>query len=401
MNRCIRAVLAGTTAVLLAGCAAGSGPVAPSEPTWAQGSTGVAALDLLAGTPSPFAIGADRWELWVCDIPLDTTSGLFADDRWRLDTNPDVLATIVDDGVASWWSQRSHGLYRPVVTPGGTVTVDAAGDDQSCAQAAIAEAAPDTDGVVVVATAAHRSDVAGGWGRPGTCPTPCVRTPVTTSGRAVYVGAADFHPSWGDRPALDLLQHEWGHALDLPHSATLDDGDAVRYLSALDVMSDSAGPRAVDSGRRDAADTLGANRVALGWLPLDDVVVVTPPRSEAGEQQLILAPSTGSATGPRLAVVPLDDRQLLTVELRTPSGPDSHLGAPGISVHLVDQSPRPDDTGCTATGCTGQHRTQTPLGGSPPHLDLLTTGEEIEVEGWRIRVVDVSATTSRVALAPL
>jgi hypothetical protein len=36
-----------------------------------------------------------------------------------------------------------------------------------------------------------------------------------------------------------------------------------------------------------------------------------------------------------------------------------------------------------------------------PYLDLLTTGDEIEVEGWRIRVVEVSATTSRVALTPL
>jgi hypothetical protein len=44
---------------------------------------------------------------------------------------------------------------------------------------------------------------------------------------------------------------------------------------------------------------------------------------------------------------------------------------------------------------------QRPLVGESPFLDLLTTGEQVEVEGWRIRVVEVSSTTSRVALTPL
>jgi hypothetical protein len=358
------------------------------------------ALGLLAGSPSPFATGADIWEVWVCAIPADTTSPLFADDPWRLDTTPEQLASVVDDGVAQWWASRSHGVYRPVVTAGARVTVGVDDGDQACVDAAVQRASRESHGVFVVATAAHRPDVAGGWGRPGSCPSPCVRTPVTTSGRAVYVGAGDFHPSWGDRPPLDLLQHEMGHALDLPHSATTGVGDTIRYESALDVMSDSAAPRAARPDRRDAADTLGANRVALGWLPLDDVVVVRP-RTDAGEQQVILAPSTAPDAGPRLAVVPLDARRLLTVELRTPIGPDSHLGAPGVSVHLVDQTPRPADTGCSAAACTGQHRVQRPLVGASPFLDLLTTGDEVEVEGWRIRVVEVSSTTSRVALTPL
>lgn len=358
------------------------------------------ALDLLAGSPSPFAVGVDRWEVWVCRIPADTTAALFADDPWRLEASPEQLAAVVDEGVAQWWSQRSHGLYRPTVVAGGTVTVTAEEDDQACVAAAVARSSSAVDGVVVVATAAHRDDAPGGWGRPGTCATPCVRTPVTTSGRAVYVGATDFHPSWGDRPPLDLLQHEMGHALDLPHSATASDPGSVVYESGIDVMSDSAAPRALDPDRRDGADTLAANRIALGWLPLDDVVVVDQ-RDDATQQQVILSPSTAPDPGPRSAVIPLDTTRLLTVELRVPAGPDAHLGEPGISVHLVDQSPRPDDTECSATACTGQHRVQRPLVGAPPYLDLLTTGEEIEVEGWRIRVVEVSSTTSRVALTPV
>jgi hypothetical protein len=366
-----------------------------TEPTTRQ-----SALDLLAGSPSPFATGTDRWELWVCRVPTDTTVALFAGDPWRLDASPDRLATVVDDGVAQWWSQRSHGLYRPVVVAGGSVTVSAEGDDQACVAAAIENSSSDVDGVFVVATAAHRPDVPGGWGRPGTCTSPCVRTPVTQSGRAVYVGATDFHPSWGDRPPLDLLQHEMGHALDLPHSATTSRTGRVVYESAIDVMSDSAAPRTLDPDRRDGGDTLGANRIALGWLPLDDVVVV-PRRDDGTQQQVILSPSTAPDPGPRLAVIPLDPTRLLTVELRVPAGADAHLDEPGISVHLVDQSARPDDTGCSATACTGQHRVQRPLVGAPPYLDLLTAGEEIVVEGWRIQVVEASSTTSRVALTPV
>jgi hypothetical protein len=388
---------------LYAGCASdGRQGDRPTDTTPAVTAPADAAdaLDLLAGSPSPFATGADSWEVWVCSIPAETTSPLFADDPWRLDTTPEQLASVIDDGVGQWWASRSHGVYRPVVAAGATVTVGVDDADQACVDAAVQGASTESHGVFVVATAAHRPDVAGGWGRPGSCPSPCVRTPVTASGRAVYVGAGDVHPSWGDRPPLDLLQHEMGHALDLPHSATDRVGDAVRYRSALDVMSDSAAPRALDPDRRDAADTLGANRVSLGWLPLDDVVVVRP-RAGAGEQQVVLSPSTSPDPGPRLAVVPLDATRLLTVELRTPVGPDAHLDAPGVSVHLVDQSPRPGDTGCAAVACRGQHRLQRPLVGASPFLDLLTTGEEIEVEGWRIRVVEVSPTTSRVALTPV
>jgi hypothetical protein len=416
--------LFGATMMLYAGCASSGGPAdRPAADTTAADTTPadttpadttpadttpadttpadtVGALDLLAGSPSPYATGADRWEVWVCSIPADTTSPQFADDPWRLDATPAQLASVIDDGVAQWWSVRSHGIYRPVVKDGATVAVGADAGDQACVDAAVRGASPESHGVFVVATAAHRPDVPGGWGRPGTCSSPCAHTPVTASGRAVYVGAGDFHPSWGDRPPLDLLQHEMGHALDLPHSATTRIGDTVRYESALDVMSDSAAPRALDPDRRDAADTLGANRVGLGWLPLADVVVVRR-RTDASEQQVILSPSTSPDPGPRLAVVPLDATRLLTVELRSPVGPDAHLDEPGVSVHLVDQSPRPGDTGCTAAACTGQHRVQRPLWGTSPFLELLTAGEEIEVEGWRIRVVEVSSTTSRVALTPV
>jgi hypothetical protein len=418
-----------TLAVLPITACATSDATAPDADTRAEAVTDVsgvgrpdpdAALALLAGSPSPYAIGADRWELWVCRVPVDTTAALFADDPWRLDTDAAALAVIVDDGVARWWSQRSHGLYRPIVTAGGTVTVATDGDDQDCVASAIANSSSETNGVIVVATAAHGPGVPGGWGRPGACAAPCVPTTVSESGRAVYVGATDFHPSWGDRPPLDLLQHEMGHALDLPHSATtttddtgnatvvdgtadgtdgVDGGDVV-YESAIDVMSDSAAPRSIDPDRRDGADTLGANRVALGWLPLTDVVVVAR-REDSTEQQVILAPSSSPDPGPRLALVPLDATRLLTIELRVHAGPDAHIDDPGISVHLVDQSPRPDEAGCTATACTGQHRVQRPLVGAPPYLDLLTAGEQIEVEGWRIRVVEVSSTTSRVALTPV
>jgi hypothetical protein len=166
---------------------------------------------------------------------------------------------------------------------------------------------------------------------------------------------------------MDLIEHEMGHALGWPHSG-YDESATEPHRSALDVMSDSAAPRAVHPQRRDAPDTLAINRLQVGWLPASAVAVVPP----AGGT-FTLAPSNGPS-GTRLAVIGLDDHQFITVELLTAVELDDHLPASGLAVHVVE--------GSDAT------RTQTPLVGQAPYADLLTPGETLATDGWSITVDD-------------
>src|SRR4029079_14252654 len=128
----------------------------------------------------------------------------------------------------------------------------------------------------------------GGFGNPGAeyAKPPC---PATTTQRSAYVGASDFSPDWGDRPPMDLIEHEIGHALGWPHSG-YDASLPVPEQSALDVMSNSAAPRDVLPDRRDAPDTLAIDRFSAGWLPASALALVAPTGSTA-----TLAPSKGTS----------------------------------------------------------------------------------------------------------
>jgi hypothetical protein len=152
------------------------------------------------------------------------------------------------------------------------------------------------------------------------------------------------------------------------------------------MMSNSAAPRDTDPSKRDAPDTLAINRVDLGWLPIDDVITVDT------RTDLELRPSPGTS-GKRLAVIALDVHRMLTIELLTPTGFNEHLDHAGIAVHLID-----DRSGAR------ELRDQEPLVGGAPYLDLLQSGDHLEVEGWRIDVTQIVVTlpdpTAHLAVAP-
>jgi hypothetical protein len=310
--------------------------------------------------------GEDSWEVTVCHVPPDTQSIVYAGLPMRLQLQPAALASVLNAKVTAYFDTLSHGAYRPKFVAGSEVTIAATDEPQSCVDKALASAASEVHGVLVVADAEHNATQPGGFGNPGSgCVTPpCA---AATSRRSVYVGASDFSTQWGDQPPMDLVEHEIGHALGWPHSA-YDESSSEPEQSALDVMSNSAAPRDVNPGRRDAPDTLAVNRLAAGWLPTSAVAVVP-----AAGSTVTLAPSNGS-TGTRLAVVELDDHRFITVELLVAEGFDDHLPATGVAVHLIDGS---DST-----------RTQTPLIGLPPYNDLLTAGETLSSKGWSVAVSD-------------
>jgi hypothetical protein len=330
---------------------------------------------LTADRPAP---ATDRIEVWICDVPADTTAAIYGDLPLRLPLDPATVAAQLSPRIGAYFRTVSHGQYAPTVTAGATVTMRPDETDVECVDEALDRSGPDATVVLAVATAEHVEGRPGGWGTPGSWLSCAGSCPARTTRRAASVGASDFSPDWGPVPLLDLIEHELGHTLGLPHSGIGADGD---YLSALDLMSNSAAPRDVDPGTLDGPDLLGIDRLDLGWLPLADVVVAD------GDSSVTLVPSTGP-TGTRLLVLPVDEHRIVTVELLTPTGFDAHLPESGIAVHLVDDSQGTDVL-----------RSQEPQGSAPPHTDLLGTSDEFIVAGWRIEVRRVDADGVRAEVA--
>lgn len=397
---------------VVAGIAAAVGPAAcggsGSDDSGSSGGPEAvpAALALLASSPAP--ANPDRFEVWICHVPDDTTDPVYVPGGARLTLTPEDVATRVSTSVPAYFDALSHGAHTIELVPGGEVSLAAGDGHQRCAEEALDRSGPDADAVLVVADAEHRADEPGGTGQAGTgCDCPAAE-----GRRFAYVGASDFHPDWGPTPALDLVEHEIGHTLGLPHSG---DAGSDDYTSALDVMSDSAAPRAVDPSRRDGPATIAANLIALGWLPLTDVAVVgstgdaitadtaggplgSDDADAGGGRNVTLRPST-SDRGTRAVVIPLDGYRLLTAELLTPDGLDAHLPAAGVAVHLIDQSP----SACGHAGdaaCTGVERRQIVLTGRSPHTDLLTAGEQLTTDGWTIAVESIEGGEATLALTP-
>ncbi|MEY4224994.1 MAG: hypothetical protein RIS33_1928 [Actinomycetota bacterium] len=311
---------------LLVGCAPSAG-----------GEVSTDDFDALLRLRTPPSV--DVWEVALCRVPSDVEAGLFAPLAERLEIDS---AEIVDrlKPVSEYFARWSQGAYAIEWRAAAPVDLDSLGDPMSCVDQALDASADDARGVLVVADAQHDTDQIGGWGRPGgDCEQPC---PARTSRRAVYVGASDFMPQWeGDSP-LDLVQHELGHALDWPHSATTDgfaDGDEV-YDSPFDVMSDSAAPRTIDSRRRGAPGILAVNLHSVGWLDRSEIEFVDPNRHPVDEwhdaTKLVSTDSRGGDDAPRLTVIPVGDGRFLTVELVVARVDNDHLRSSGVLIHLVE-----------------------------------------------------------------
>jgi hypothetical protein len=317
--------------------------------------------------------GEDRFEVWICHVPSNTTAPIYGGLPLRRPLTAARVAQLVGATVTPYFESVSHGAYRPTFVVGGDVTMGTTDGPQACVDRAIARSSPHTRAVLAVADAEHGPGQQGGFGDAGVVGAPA--GPVTATHRAAYVGASDFNPSWGDRPPMDLVEHEVGHTLGWVHSGTTG-GTPEQYLSALDVMSDSASPRSSDPNTRDAPDTLALDRMISGWLPRDAIRVAQRTTT------LHLSPSTGSE-GLRLLVLAVDNSSFLAVEYLTASGHDAHLPHAGVAVHRIQVQ----DVAVTAV---------TPLVGAAPFAQLLVSGERLTTDGWTISIaVDGAVTATR------
>lgn len=322
-----------------------------------------------------FTQGDDVLEVWVCHVPDDTEAAIYGGLPLRLPLTAKEVTDTLRATVPHYFDTISHHQYRPVFEVGGEIDMSATDEPGDCIAAAQQQADPEAKGLFMVADAEHGETEPGGFGNLGAS---CAATtcPASDTGRAAYVGASDFHPDWGDRKPMDLVQHEIGHLLGWAHSGVV----GRDYRSALDVMSNSAAPREVDPDRRDASDTIALNRLLAGWLPMNSVWVAP---TDGGT--VTLAASTADA-GLRVVVLPVSESAFITVELLTATGFDAHLPADGIAVHLVEVG-------------AGRVQAATPLVGEPPYADLLLAGQSLDSNGWSIEVLGDGATWT-VRLAP-
>ena len=347
------------SASLLAAC---GGDDAPDEPTAFDAYVAERAVGRWR------AQGDETVEVWVCRVPADTTAAIYGDLPLRAPIAAPTLANIFQQQVSRYFHRISHTVYSPSFVAGGDIAMAADDGPQECVSAALDQASAEADVVLAVADAEHVEGEAGGMGSGGD-PT-AIDAAAGATRRYAYVGAADFdRATWGDTPPLDLVQHELGHAVGWEHSGVTDDD---QYLSALDLMSNSAAPRDTVPDRRDAPDVIAIHRAVAGWLTDDDITQADP----EGDTTITLAPSTGD-TGMRLLVLPVDADSFLTVELLEPEGYDDHLPESGLAVHLVRLDGGID-----------------PQIAAPPFTDLLGPGDTATVSGWRLTVAADGAVTA-------
>lgn len=320
------------------------------------------------------ATGVDIVEVWTCRVPADTTATVYGGLPLRFPLQPAGLVEVLDEHVTSYFSQLSFGVYAPTFVEGGEVMMSSTDEPQQCVDVALSIASPGAAAVLAVADAEHAPGENGGFGAAGEPWCAVSKCPAQLTRRAAYVAGNDFNPDLASAPPMDLVEHELGHLLGWSHSGV---DEAGNYLSGIDLMSNSAAPRAVDATRTDGPDTLALNRVLAGWLARD--VVWSAPAS-GGTVTLAsgAAPPAAAPFARRLAVVGITDTSFLTVELLTPVGFNGHLAAAGIAVHRV-----------VVRG--GVIESITPLVGAAPFTDLLGPEESLDVDGWHLEVTTVSA----------
>lgn len=374
------------SAIVLSGCVGG-------DPVLGQaGKAPSLAAVLVGSTPGWWrSTGDDQFEVWVCRVPADTTQPLYGGLPVRHEITPEGLTEQLSAGVPKYFDTVSEGAYRPSFVAGGEVALGAADPPTYCVDEAIRQSLPSSRAVLVVADADHAEGFQGGIASAGTLPKGASAVPVKSSRRYVYVGGADFAAEWGDDPPLDLVEHEIGHTLGWVHSgvssATSTTGDtadtitaraavtaAGDYRSPLDLMSDSAAPRATNPTRRDGPAPLALHRLLAGWLPIDSVLVTDEDATVDLEPAFPASKPNGkSADGDRIRmmVLAVDPSSFLTVELRLANGYDDHLPHDGLVVHLVRV-----ENGAIAS-IEPQH-------GGTDEMPLLHQGDPATGSGWSV-----------------
>jgi hypothetical protein len=317
-------------------------------------------------------VGKDVWEIFVCRIPEIHDVDLYDMSGVGLAGSSEWITSQLEP-VGDYFERWSNGRYMVEFRAGGEIEVSV-GAAEECVDAALERSARDVHGVLVVADAQHRENRVGGWGRKGhECEYPCS---ASESKRAIYLGAADFVS--GPPVVLDLVEHEFGHALDWPHSFRTDPYDSV-----IDVMSDSAAPRRNGGSSIHAPGVLAINRYLSGWMDHGPLVLDSATSEEFEIDEMTFAVAQSSST------------RVVSIEVIGDDMDNEHLDSVGIAVHLIDWSAGVCDDPQEATGsgdlfCLGATRSQRLIAPEESGDGMMRVGDRIVVDGITIHVESVT-----------
>ncbi|MYB43919.1 MAG: hypothetical protein F4X74_03120 [Acidimicrobiia bacterium] len=355
-----------------------------------------------------YSVGADIWEVWVCDV-ADGSLGI------------DVVSTValLNGETTPYFAWLSEGKYRPEFVAGGTVGADPGissdhARDYGC-EGRVAEVSEGgAEGAVVILDKEGlvSSGGAGSWA--GSLVEHLWQVTAAgfpENGRDLALTAEAVLPvsehcsncDYPDHISLDVVAHEMGHALGWPHSyggnrpetdeALLEEGQEVdEYENPMDMISGSL-PEWQLGQHGLVAGTIAPNRYAAGWIEPGDVAV-----HDGGIAAYQLAPVGTSGT--QMLVIPTGaSGHFISLGARVARGYDQGIPAEGVEVYRIDQrasvcreSPQnPDRLSCTGTNRRTQ---QVP---PPPNDDreveeltdhVYGPGEALTVEGYRVEVTE-------------
>ncbi|MGH3440555.1 MAG: S-layer homology domain-containing protein [Nitriliruptorales bacterium] len=341
-----------------------------------------------------YTLGTDQWQVWVCEVPKNTSDAYYSGFSARASVDPGRTASLLNEHVAAYYAWASDGAYKPVFNAGGRFKVgNAVIDVRAACEAGGEERAAGAEAVLVVENVTH----ANGYGGPGyqCSQRDCVpATALPQNGRSATVGACAVITcsGWG-APVVATVVHEVGHTLSFPHSYAAEGGGSRydEYDNPSDMMSGHV--HTVVDGVRMPLGTVAFNQYAAGWMPAGRAAV-----HGGGTREYRMGPFGTAAT--QLVVVPSSDPQAFTaLDVRTRRAYDKGLVREGVSVHRIDQR-----VGACAggyhDGCGGIERRQRQLparGGSWDHV--IQVGDSIDLGGVRLSVLarDGAAFTIRLS----
>lgn len=311
--------------------------------------------------------------VFVCLVPIDTTSPDYSGTATRNAATPASIAATANQFTTAAFDEMSNGRYIPNFVPAGTIQLSANQDRDDCMTraesigdaydlpVAFDDVPDDVNGQIGLTSIITQ----GGASRPGS---------IWISGRSIAAN------DWS------TLSHELGHALFWKHSRS---NNGFPYGDHYDVMGWTRDCPFAPDGTESALcingqTTQAANRFASGWLDEAAVAIhgsgsqiYTVGAADSGAIELLVA-TTGAAS------------QGLAIESRVRAGFDSSIERDGVIVRFVDGMERQAALAATpATSCSS----------FPPLCDrVLAEGDSVSVNGVTIEVTARTAQTFTVRL---
>jgi hypothetical protein len=355
------------------------------------------------------SIGVDRWDVWACKVPRDSTS-----DDWRTHTRVHVSAAhaagVLKRRVGPYFRWLSQGRYRPRYRPRATIRIGRGDGESACTSRAV-QRSSGRDGVVVVPNVRLHGEHAGAARcaereLSSAAEEPCRgrATTLPRSHRVAVLGAQDVLPLVHGRPMVSTIAHELGHTISWPHSFTgrlfvpieVDGKEAeaaIDYDDPFDVMGyqrlwDTGNWQHPLTGVFRLKGTQAFNRYAAGWLPPSAVAM-----HRSADARYRISPIGGSGT--QMVVVPSHSPMaFLTLEAKSRRAYDRALPRAGVQIHAIDQR----GTACqgpfedSPPAACADGRRQVPSPNRPDSLaSTLRPGDSRQLAGVTIRVLRKTA----------